>query len=72
MMSSIVAAILIYHRHKPVDRINLLSRNGDVTCFLWGIDKPIDRINLLSRSGDVTCFLWGMDKPIDRINLLDP
>jgi hypothetical protein len=34
-------AILIYHRHKPVDSINL-SRTGDVMCFLRGTDKTAD------------------------------
>jgi hypothetical protein len=28
-MSRIVIVILIYHRHKPIDSINLLDRRGD-------------------------------------------
>jgi hypothetical protein len=26
--------ILIHHRHKPIDSINLLGSSGDVMCFL--------------------------------------
>jgi hypothetical protein len=43
-MSIIVIIMLIYHRHKPIDTINLLAHSGDVMCFLWGMDKVTELI----------------------------
>jgi hypothetical protein len=40
-MSRIVIVIIIYHRHKPIDSVNLLAFKGDVMCFLSGTVKPI-------------------------------
>jgi hypothetical protein len=34
LMSRIVIVILIYHRHKPIDSINLVARSRDVMCIL--------------------------------------
>jgi hypothetical protein len=38
-MPRFVLIILMYHRHKPMDNINLLRSDGDVICFLWDEDK---------------------------------
>jgi hypothetical protein len=41
-MSRNVIVILMYHRYKPIDSINLLTRNGDVMCFLSGTDESTE------------------------------
>jgi hypothetical protein len=52
-MSRIMIVILIYHRHKPMDSINLLgSRSEDVMCFLWGMDKPTELSWVLNKIQD--------------------
>jgi hypothetical protein len=45
-------AILIYHRHKPIDSINCWARSGHVMCFLWGTDKPIELSWVLNKRQD--------------------
>jgi hypothetical protein len=52
IMSRNVIVILIYHRHKPIDSINLLARSGDVMCFLWGTDKPTELSWVLNKRQD--------------------
>jgi hypothetical protein len=47
-MSRIVIVILIYHRHKPIDKTGRWIMSRIVTAILiYHRHKPIDSINLL-------------------------
>jgi hypothetical protein len=46
-MSRIVIVILIYHRHKHVDSINLLGSYRRRNVFLVSTDKPIELSRVL-------------------------
>jgi hypothetical protein len=54
-MSRIVIVILIYHRYKPINSINLLGSSSSSSYFssssslLCGTDKPIDLIYIICR-----------------------
>jgi hypothetical protein len=44
-LSRIVIVILIYHRHSPIDSINLLGSSPKLNIFPVRYHKPIDLID---------------------------
>jgi hypothetical protein len=79
-MSKIVIVTLIYHRHKPIDSINMLGswRRRNVFPVRYGQTYRVETSFKLKpgrwiMTGIVMVILtYHRDKPIDSINLLGP
>jgi hypothetical protein len=72
IMSRIVTVILMYHRHKPIDSINLFGSQRRRNVFPVRYRQTYRAyLRLIMSRIVIVILIYHRHKPIDSINLLD-